>query len=123
MKLMRSVFVLMLVLLATASQACEIRITEKDKESTAYAVGDEVILIVSVLLPHRNCHVGIEETKFQSEGLKILGATPWKEIKFNTFERMLKVQITEDAEKEAILHARRTCNKEGGYGIIKLAIE
>lgn len=106
-----------------AAWACEITVTNDGEAKEFYSIGDQVILKVTVVLTHRNCREGIDATKFQPEGLVILGATPWKETNRNTYERLIKAEIDSAAENEAILHARRTCNKEGGYGAIKLLIK
>ena len=100
--------------------ACEIEIRVNGKEKEMYAENDIVILEVYVFLTHKICPEGLKATKFKSDGMKILGATAWKEKKANTFLRMIKVEINHTKNGEAIFQARRTCDKEGGYGVIKL---
>jgi hypothetical protein len=73
-----------------------------------------------VIFTHRVCPEGIENTKFKYEGVKVLGATKWKEYAKGKFERKLKLKVLKGNSSEMILEAIRTCDKEGGYGKIKL---
>ncbi|OFY32777.1 MAG: hypothetical protein A2275_05960 [Bacteroidetes bacterium RIFOXYA12_FULL_35_11] len=65
-----------------ASLACEFefKIDEKSKKDV-YAAGDEVVILVKCIFTHRVCNIAIKDTKFDTEGFKILGATDWKETK------------------------------------------
>jgi hypothetical protein len=101
------------------SSACDIKFNGPAKDK-AYKPGDEVIIEVTVTLTHRNCHTGITDTKFTYEGLKILGATDWKETQPGTYVRQIKTQIIKDQKKEARLIASRKCDKDGGYGVCTL---
>jgi len=87
-----------------------------------YAEGDVVVLTVNVFLTHRNCPEGIRRTKFEAEGMEIMGATKWRETSPGYFARLIKVKITTAESGEGALHARRTCDKEGGYGVLRLKV-
>ena len=69
------------------------------------------------MFTHRVCPEGIEKTKFTYDGLKIQGATKWVETSAGTWERKLKIEVIEEAEKLK-LKAVRTCDKDGGSGSI-----
>ena len=114
-------FLLMFSLLGAAN-ACEIKVEYQDKTKEVYHVGDELILKVSVLLSHRNCTVGIDATTYKMENLEVIGATKWEEKSANYFERLLKVKILGSETGEAVLHALRECDKEGGYGLLKIKV-
>ena len=102
--------------------ACEIEIKVRGNQKTAYLKGDIVILSVDVFLTHRDCPKGIQATRFKAEGMEILGATKWKEIASGKFRRLIKVRVTSAEHGEGAFHARRTCDKEGGYGVLKLKV-
>jgi len=116
---------IVLVMLLTAgivpALACEIEFEVAEKSAKeVYQTGDEIIVTVTVILTHRNCHVGIQDTDFDGDGLKIKQATKWQEVKPGMWERKLKVEVIGNKTGELSLSASRTCNKEGGYGIIEL---
>ena len=112
---MKRIFsILILSLFATVSVfACEIS-TTIIKEKKSYNIGDEIVIKVKIVLFHRNCNVDIKTTQYKSEGLKILAGTDWVETSTGTWERKLKVKITEDKADKASLKIYRTCNKTGG---------
>jgi len=111
--------ILMVVIPFSWSLACDIKFNVTG-DSKTYKPGDEVVIEVTITLTHRNCHTNITETKFTYEGLKILGATDWKETKPGTYVRRVKTQVLNDQKEEAKLIASRKCDKDGGYGVCKL---
>lgn len=120
---MKKIFVMMVLLagMVTTAMACEINLEVSEKSAKEeYAVGDELVVTVEVILTHRNCHVDIADTDFEGDGLKIMQATKWKEVKPGVYTRKLKVQVTGNKTGELSLSASRTCHKEGGYGELEL---
>ena len=115
-----------LILLFTAGistlSACEIEVKIMGEQKEFYKSGDTLILKVTVFLTHRDCPEGIKTTKFKGEGMKLLGAKKWKQTKPELFSRLVKVKITDPENGVAILHARRSCDKEGGYGVLKVNV-
>jgi hypothetical protein len=109
-----------LIILPVLSLACDTKITVKGEPKTHYQAGDEVILKVTIFLPHKDCDVPINDTKFKVEGLKVLGATKWKLNSPGLYERLVKVKINATEQNRSVLHAQRICKKEGGYGAITL---
>ncbi len=121
MKYLISTFLLLTVLfVAQEVRACEIEFSIEGEKKEGFAVGDEIIVKVDVVFTHRVCPEGIESTKFKYEGVKVLGATKWKETAKGRFERKLKLKVLEKTDKEMILEAIRTCDKEGGYAKLQL---
>ena len=119
--LLSGLFVLLgLVLLPNLSLACDTKITVKGEPKKQYRAGDEIILKVTIYLPHKDCDVPIDDTKFKVEGLKVLGATKWKLNSPGLYERLVKVRISATENNQSVLHAQRVCKKEGGYGAITL---
>ncbi|WP_347838302.1 hypothetical protein [uncultured Draconibacterium sp.] len=118
--LFSTIILLVMFIAAQQVQACEIEFSIEGDKKEAYAAGDEIIVKVDVIFTHRVCPEGIEKTKFKYEGIKVLGATKWKEYAKGKFERKLKLKVLEGQDKEMILEAIRTCDKEGGYGKISL---
>ncbi len=118
--LLSTFFVVAVLITAQQLKACEIEISIDGDKKETYAAGDEIVIKIDVVFTHRVCPEGIENTKFKYDGLKVLGATKWKEYETGKFERKLKIQVLEGDQKEIILEAIRTCDKEGGHGKISL---
>jgi len=105
------------------SYACEINFTIKEGEKESYSTGDIVVIEVEVVFTHRMCPVSLKETKFKYEGVKILGATEWKQVTEMKYIRKLKVQLIELKKGEkgkSQIFAIRSCEKDGGYGNIEI---
>jgi len=83
--------------------------------------GDIFILEISVKLTHRVCNLGPEDTKFETEGLKILAATKWKEKGPGKSQRKLKVEATKAGK--ASLTAIRDCKKDGGMATFEIEVK
>ena len=108
----RFISLLALTIFTTLSVlACNIT-TSIEKEKPIYKIGDEVVVKVKIVLFHRNCTLDIKKTQYKSNGLKIIAGTDWKETSPGTWERKLKVKITENS-KPASVKIYRTCNKGG----------
>ncbi len=82
--------------------------------------GDVVEVTVELSLTHRVCNVAPSQTKFKIDGVKVVGASEWKQIAPTKYERIVKMQVLNDKKKKITLIATRTCNKEGGTGIFTL---
>ena len=113
-------FCISLILIPGVSRACDIGITVYGDQKEDYQSGDEVILKVSIFLPHKNCDVLIDDTKFMTEGLTVIGATKWSLNSSGLYERLVKVKINNNENNKSILHVQRVCEKEGGYGAFTL---
>ncbi len=115
---------LLFIVGVTSLTACEIEVKVKSGQKPTYAKGDILILEIMVFLTHRDCPEGINATKYKGDGIKLLGAKKWKQISTERFTRLVKVQITGSNKKgEAVLHARRSCDKEGGHGVFKVKVK
>ncbi|MDP3436820.1 MAG: hypothetical protein Q8S04_06220, partial [Bacteroidales bacterium] len=90
---------LIATLVTTVGLACEIKLSITGDKKEFYKEGDEVIVEAVVIYTHRVCELTLSDTKFTADGLKILGATPWKESSPGTFTRQLKVQVLKDSKK------------------------
>jgi hypothetical protein len=106
----------------SGASACEVAIKIKGGQKPSYQVGDEIVFEVTVFLTHHDCPEGIQSTKFTGEGLELLGATKWKEVATGTYVRLIKAKVTPAKDGVGALHARRKCDKEGGYGVITLEV-
>ncbi len=109
----------------TVASACDINFDVIKGEKEEYESGDVIIMKVTVLLTHRNCPVALDETKFKYQGLKVLGATKWRAASSTTYERKLKIKIlgADDDKDKVFISATRTCDKEGGFGSLKLEVK
>lgn len=112
----------LILIVAGISSACEIEVKIKGKQKEVYTEGEMIVLSVCVFMTHKDCPEGIEATKFKSEGIKVLGATKWKETAPLKFVRLFKVKIEKTDKGECVFHTRRTCDKDenGGYGFLRL---
>jgi len=109
----------------TVASACDINFDVIKGSKKKYEPGDVIITKVTVLLTHRNCPVALDETKFKYKGLKVLGATKWRAASSTTYERRLKIKIlgNEEEKDKVYISATRTCDKEGGFGSLKLEVK
>lgn len=107
---------------ANVLSACEIKFKVLDNKKEHYQKGDVLVVKIEVLFTHRQCPEGINATKFNYTGLKVLGATKWAEPKPNNFVRKFKIEVIDDSKQELVFGAIRTCDKEGGAGNIKFSI-
>ena len=115
---LRQLFFIILFLLAgPVSYACEINIYLPAGPEVRYSAGDTLVFRVDVVLTHRRCPAGINSTEFIGEGLEVIGTTAWQKMGRLTYESEVEAVVTEKEKNQAFLHARRTCNKEGGYGM------
>lgn len=99
--------------------ACEIAFDIEGGKKESYKAGDEFSINVKVNLTHRVCKIAAKDTKFKYDGMKIIGATEWKEAGPGVFTRTIKVKLTGDQDKVKLV-ATRTCDKEGGLGVFSL---
>lgn len=102
------------------SKACDIEISVIKGKRDTYQVGDTIDLLVYVKLTHRSCPVKMKETKFKMKGLKVIKSTSWKQESAMEWKRKLKVVIKETKNGKLNLTAVRECEKDGGFGSIKL---
>ena len=106
----------------TEVNACEIDIEVTKGKKETYQVGDTLVLHVKVVLTHRSCPVKMKDTKFNMTGLKVHKSTPWKQTAAMDWERKLMVIVTETKKGKLNLSAVRECEKDGGFGSIKLDV-
>ncbi len=102
------------------AKACEIEFEIVKGKKEKYEAGDIIVVKVIVTLTHRSCPEALKKTKFKMNGLKVIGSTPWKEITAMDHERKLKIQVISNKDGKLIFNAIRTCDKDGGFGSLKL---
>ncbi len=102
------------------ASACEIEFEILTGKKESYNVGDTIVVVVKVALTHRSCPVKLNKTKFKLKGLKVIKSTQWKQLSANKWERKLMIVVTETKGKKLNLTAIRECNKDGGFGTLKL---
>lgn len=103
------------------SWACDISF-KIEKEKNKYAVGDELVVKVTVVLIHADCSVAMKSTNFKASGLKIVSGTDWKEISKGTWERKLKLKVIDANAGKPTLIVTRTCHRDGGKGVLSIKI-
>jgi phosphoserine aminotransferase len=62
----------------------------------------------------------MKETKFNMKGLKVIKSTPWKQKSANDWSRKLMVVVTDTSSGKLNMTVIRECEKDGGFGTIKL---
>jgi hypothetical protein len=102
------------------ADACEIEYEILKGKKEVYNVGDTIIIKVKVALTHRSCPIALKDTKFKLNGMKVLQATPWKQLSSMKFERKLKIIITGAKGNKVTINTIRECEKDGGFGSLKL---
>jgi preprotein translocase subunit SecB len=108
------------MLLPLAAIACDISFSVDGKVKPKYEITEIVVIKVKVELTHNNCPITLKDTKIQGIGMDILGATEWKNTSPNVWERKLKVKVTSTKEGKATVTAKRSCEKDGGWGTFTL---
>jgi hypothetical protein len=116
-----AIFSFLLLLNPIVLQACELKFAISGEQKESYKSGEELIVEVTIVYTHRTCEIQLSDTKFTYEGMKILGATAWKEKAPNTFSRQIKISLLADALPEAKLNIVRKCSKDGVIGTFKVA--
>ena len=109
-----------LISLPQQALACEIDFEILKGEKVSYQTGDQIMVLVKVVLTHRACPEALNKTKFKLQGLKVLKSTPWKEITTTEHHRKLIIKVTDDSLEKLVLTAIRTCDKDGGFGSLTL---
>ncbi len=124
-EILRSAAVILIISLAAfvSASACDIEFEIIKNKKSEYKVGDKLIAKVSVLLTHRNCPEGIEATDFKTDGISIDKATKWSKVSTDLYERKLLLTVTGSKNGKAFVSASRTCDKEGGFGILSLNVK
>lgn len=123
MKILRKYFLLLIFVFTSFSIfACEIDFEITSAKKEIYKKGDEITLKIKVTLIHRNCNIGIKDSDFKQEGVKIKSATDWKEISPGVWERKIKINIIDTTNDKATLSLTRKCNKDGGFGTISFPL-
>jgi len=102
------------------SKACEIDFEILKGEKEVYQAGDEIVVKVKVKLTHRSCPEALKKTKFKMNGMKVIQSTGWKKLSSMEYERKLKIVITGTKTNKVTLNAIRECEKDGGFGSLKL---
>ena len=103
-----------LILTSISALACDISFEVLDGKKATYAQNDVLTAKVKVVLTHRSCSTSINKTELKPKGLEIVTATKWAEKTPGTWERKVKMKITDAKSGKATLNAVRECEKDGG---------
>ena len=121
MKQVSALFIVFLAMLLPAiTKACEIIVSTEGPKKEIYKAGDVVIVKITVVLQHRNCDVGIDETAIKVSGSQITGTTKWVNTRGKTWERKIKIKILTDKSNQCLVTATRSCDRDGGKGSLLL---
>ena len=101
--------------------ACEIEFDIIKGKKESYKTGDTLVILVKVALTHRSCPIAMKKTKFNTKGLKVIKSTQWKQLSAMNWERKLMTVVTTTGD-QMNLTAIRECDKDGGFGSLKLEV-
>jgi len=114
------VSVFFMIILPQEANACEIDFEIIKGKKEVYNAGDTIIVKVIVKLTHRVCPVAMKQTKFKLNGMKVIKSTSWKKLSEHDYTRKLIIVITNKKGKKVSINAIRECEKDGGFGSMKL---
>jgi hypothetical protein len=93
----------------TAVLACDISITVQGQQKSKYKTGEDIILKVKVTTIHKGCKINVADTKFNTEGLKIISGTEWVKVDDMSWERTIKLQVTAKSGEKVKFGVVRPC--------------
>jgi hypothetical protein len=96
------------ILLAQPASACMLKLSAEQKAPQA---GGEDVITVQFIQTHRNCSIKPEETKIETQGMKIVSQSEWENVRAGVYECTFKVAYPEKGE--AVFKAERICPKGG----------
>ncbi len=102
------------------AKACEIEMKIIKGKKEVYTPGDTIVVYVQVTLTHRACPEAIKKTKFETNGIKVIKSTQWKQTSTMDYERKLMAVVTGTKNGKLTINAIRTCDKDGGFGSLKI---
>ena len=97
--------------------ACNFTFTLQDSKGNTVnpqkvKTGETYTLVVVYKNTHGNCEIPIKDTKFKTDGVKVVSATDWK-AENGGYVRKLKIEITDNKKSEVFIQALRTCDRGG----------
>ncbi len=93
-------------------------IIEFEPESLKLAKGETATVKLHLKYEHRKCEITLDDTEYETKGLKILEMGKWTKIKRGDFSREIKIMLI--AEK-GTLRIIRECTKKGiSEGVLKV---
>jgi NosR/NirI family nitrous oxide reductase transcriptional regulator len=102
-----------------AANACNFSFSVNGNKKSCQP-GDVIEVTVELMLTHRVCNVAASQTKFKIDGVKVIGASDWKQVSPTKYLRTVKMLVLKDSKKKITMIATRTCNKEGGTGVFTM---
>lgn len=99
--------------------ACDFSFKVADNK-TSCKPGNVIEVTVELTLVHRSCVVAPSQTKFKTDGVKVLNASAWKQTGAAKYERTVKMEVLKDDKNKITLMALRSCDKGGGSGTFTL---
>ncbi len=117
-----SIFVVIALMIFSSAEvsACNIKFKVIKNKKEVYKAGDIIVVKVIVYYTHRNCLIEIDDTKFDTKGLKIVKMSDWFEICSGVWENELTLKVKGTKNGKLIINATRTCSRSGGFGSLSL---
>lgn len=114
-----AIVLVIFTIVTAAASACDFKFNVGNNIKSCRS-GEVIELTIELSLTHRVCNVAAAQTKFKLDGVKAVGATPWKQLSPTKYVRTVKLQVLQDNKNRISLTATRTCDKEGGIGTFVL---
>ena len=105
-------------LFVSSASACMLKISAAQKASQA---GGEDEITVQFIQTHRNCSINPEETKIETQGMKIVSQSEWQNVRPAVYECTFKVEYPEAGK--AVFKAQRICPKGGMTKELKISVQ
>lgn len=106
---MRKLLLLLILISGVFAFACDFTF---EPAFISGKLGDTAIVKVTVDKTHRNCSLRtMDEYHLEYDGVQLMGATPWKQVDNDTYEKWLKVGLSEIGN--ASIKIWKKCSKDG----------
>ena len=118
MKKIISFFVILLFLGIVPALSC---IIEFEPIEVKLKKGETTTVILHLKYEHRKCEITLDDTEYETKGIKIIEMGKWVKIKKGDFSRKIKIKLTAD---KGTLKIIRECTKKGiSEGELKVKAE
>jgi hypothetical protein len=120
---MKKIILLIVFIISTiiVANACDLKVEIQENEKLKYKIGEEITVVVNMAFTHGRCDIDLKSTQINPIGIKIKGATDWKEISPNVYQRKYKIVITNESKTHSF-EAIRNCVKGGGNTKINFSV-
>ncbi len=93
-------------------------IIEFTPETLKMKKGETATITLHLKYEHRRCEITLDDTEFETKGIKIISMGEWIKVKRGEYKRNIKIKLTSE---KGTLKVIRECTKKGiSEGILKV---